>query len=49
MCSLKIRDNVLLSPVSIECELIARLNQSRKYMLKVAAEMQSNLKNKAPE
>ena len=28
---------------------LARLNQSTKYMLKVAAEMQSNLKNKAPE
>ena len=28
---------------------LARLNQSTKYMLKVATEMQSNLKNKAPE
>ena len=28
---------------------LARLNQLRKYMLKVATEMQSNLKNKAPE
>ena len=28
---------------------LARLNQSTKYMLKVATEMQSNIKNKAPE
>ena len=28
---------------------LARLNQSTKYMLKVATEMQSNLKNKSPE
>ena len=29
--------------------MLARLNQSIKYMLKVATEMQLNLKNKAPE
>ena len=29
--------------------MLARLNQSIKYMLKVATEIQSNLKNKAPE
>ena len=28
---------------------LKRLNQSTKYMLKVATEIQSNLKNKAPE
>ena len=28
---------------------LARLNQSTKYMLKVATEMQLNLKNKTPE
>ena len=28
---------------------LARLNQLRKYMLKVATEMQSHLKNKPPE
>ena len=28
---------------------LAKLNQLRKYMLKVATEMQSNLKSKAPE
>ena len=28
---------------------LARLNQSTKYMLKAATEMQSTLKNKAPE
>ena len=28
---------------------LARLNQSTKYMLKVATEMQLNIQNKAPE
>ena len=28
---------------------LARLNQSAKYMLQVATEMQLNLQNKAPE
>ena len=28
---------------------LARLKQSTRYMLKVATEMQSSLKNKAPE
>ena len=47
MCSLKIHDN------SNECQrdffALAMLNQSTKCVLKVATEMQSNLKNKAPE
>ena len=28
---------------------LTRLNKSTKYMLKVATEMESNLKNKAPK
>ena len=48
MFSPKIHDN------SNECQhdilfTLARLNQSTKYMFKVATEMQSNLKNKPPE
>ena len=39
--------------VSNECDhdilTLAKLNQSTKYMLKVAAEMPLNLKNKGPE
>ena len=48
MFSPKIHDNFN------ECQhdilfTLARLNQSTKYMFKVATEMQSNLKNKPPE